>query len=199
MTEVVLVRHGATAWTGHRYCGRSDPPLDATGLAAAASLAASLAPTLPPHVWIVSSPARRALQTAAAITAAVDRDDADVLVDDRWIEADCGIAEGRTFDELAALVPDLAAALARGEPAIDWPGGETAAALAARVEAAWDVVISRGVPTVVVSHAGPLRHALGLALARPPETAEWLEPATAARVEIVRHRAVSETVLRSLT
>jgi broad specificity phosphatase PhoE len=99
---------------------------------------------------------------------------------------------------LAALLPDLAASLAGGEPAIDWPGGETAAALAARVEAAWDDVVSRAVPTVVVSHAGPLRHALGLALARPPATGELLEPATAARVDIVRRRAVSETVLRSL-
>jgi probable phosphoglycerate mutase len=198
MTQVVLVRHGATAWTGQRYCGRSDPPLHAAGLAAVASLAASIAPTLPPHVWIVSSPARRAWQTAAAIAAAVGLDDADILVDDRWVEADFGIAEGRTFDELAALLPDLAASLARGEPAIDWPGGETAAALAARVEAAWDDVVSRAVPTVVVSHAGPLRHALGLALARPPAIGELLEPATAARVDIVRRQADSETVLRSL-
>jgi probable phosphoglycerate mutase len=198
VTQVVLVRHGATAWTGQRYCGRSDPPLHAAGLAAVASLAASIAPTLPPHVWIVSSPARRARQTAAAIADAVGLDDADVLVDERWVEADLGIAEGRTFDELAALLPDLAASLAGGEPAIDWPGGETAAALAARVEAAWDDVVSRAVPTVVVSHAGPLRHALGLALARPPATGELLEPATAARVDIVRRRAVSETVLRSL-
>jgi broad specificity phosphatase PhoE len=198
VTQVILVRHGATAWTGHRYCGRSDPPLDAAGLAAVAALAASLASTLPAHVWIVSSPARRARQTAAAIAGTVGLGDANVLVDDRWIEADCGIAEGRTFDELAALAPDLAAALARGDPAIDWPGGETAAALVARVEAAWDDVISRAVPTVVVSHAGPLRHALGLALARPLSTAEWLEPATAARVDIVRRQADSETVLRSL-
>ncbi len=197
MTQVVLVRHGATTWSGRRYCGRSDPPLHPDGLAAVTSLAASLAPTLPPGVRIVSSPARRARQTAAALAAAVGLDDADVLVDDRWLEADLGIAEGRTFDELAALVPGLAAALARGETAIDWPGGETAAALATRVEAAWGDVITPAVPTVVVSHAGPLRHALGLALARRPATVQLLEPATAARVDVAREPTDSVTVLRS--
>ena len=35
VTDLVLVRHGPTSWTGRRYCGRSDPPLDAAGLAAA--------------------------------------------------------------------------------------------------------------------------------------------------------------------
>ena len=29
MTVIVLVRHASTAWTGRRFCGRSDPPLDA--------------------------------------------------------------------------------------------------------------------------------------------------------------------------
>ena len=28
---IILVRHAPTAWTGSRYCGRSDPPLDAAG------------------------------------------------------------------------------------------------------------------------------------------------------------------------
>ena len=28
---IILVRHASTAWTGRRYCGRSDPPLSAAG------------------------------------------------------------------------------------------------------------------------------------------------------------------------
>ena len=36
---VILVRHASTAWSGIRYCGRSDPPLDAAGESAAALLA----------------------------------------------------------------------------------------------------------------------------------------------------------------
>lgn len=199
MTEVVLVRHGATAWTGRRYCGRSDPPMDAAGTAAVRSMAAALASTLRPGTLIVSSPARRARQTAAVVAVAGGLDAASIEIDERWAEADIGTAEGRTFDELAAQAPDLAAALARGETAIDWPGGETAAALAIRVEAAWDDIVSRAVPTVVVSHAGPLRLAMGLALGRPVADVEFLGPAGMARVHVARERTDRPTVLRSLS
>ena len=199
MTEVVLVRHGATAWTGGRYCGRSDPPMDAAGTAAVTAMAAALAPTLPPGILIVSSPAGRARQTAALVAAACGVGEAAIEIDDRWMEADFGFAEGRTFHELAAFAPDLAAALARGETAIDWPDGETAATLASRVEAAWDEIVSRAVPTVVVSHAGPLRLATGLALARPAAAVELLEPAGMARVQVVREPADRPTVLGSLS
>lgn len=181
MTEVVLVRHASTSWTGRRYCGRSDPPLNGAGRAAAALLATALAPTLAPDFLILTSPSRRACQTAAVVAAAVGI--VDIEVDERWHEADIGIAEGRTFDELAALEPDLAHALASGTTAVDWPGGETAAELEARIGAAWASILEQARPAVVVSHAGPLRHAVALARALPVGAVEWLEPATAVRVE----------------
>ena len=31
--EIVLVRHASTDWSGRRYCGRSDPPLNEAGQA----------------------------------------------------------------------------------------------------------------------------------------------------------------------
>ena len=43
---IVLVRHAPTSWSGQRYCGTSDPPLDAAGLAVASELARTLGPTL---------------------------------------------------------------------------------------------------------------------------------------------------------
>jgi len=182
VTDVVLVRHGSTSWTGRRYCGRSDPPLDAAGLAAARSLAAALAPTLARDVLIVTSPTRRARETAAAFVAAAGA--AELEVDERWREADFGIAEGRTFEDLAALEPDLAAALARGVTDIDWPGGETAAELGSRVEAAWSALVGRARPSLVVAHAGPIRHALALARSLPTSAVAPLEPATSIRVEV---------------
>lgn len=197
MTEVVLVRHGATSWSGRRYCGRSDPPLHAAGRAGVISLARVLAPTLPPDVLIVTSPARRARETAVVIAAAAGVDETEVQVDERWLEVDFGIAEGRSFDEVAALAPEVADALARGETVIDWPGGETAAAFGARVEAAWSELRARAVPALVVSHAGPLRHALAIARSMPPGAVELLEPASAVRVEVAPKPAGSATVLRS--
>jgi broad specificity phosphatase PhoE len=194
--DVVLVRHGTTSWTGRRYCGRSDPPLDPVGRVGVRALAASLAPTLPRDLLIVTSPARRARETAAFLADAAGV--ADIVVDERWHEADFGIAEGRTFEELDALDPDLAAALARGVIDIDWPGGETAAEVAARIAAAWADLLARARASVVVSHAGALRHAVALADGLSLHAARSLGPAQALRVGGAAELPGTATVLRSL-
>jgi broad specificity phosphatase PhoE len=167
---IILVRHVATAWTGTRYCGRSDPPLDAAGEAAAQRLAAELAATLTSATRIVTSPLRRAHATATAIATAGGIED--ITIDDRWREADFGIAEGLTFEQLASVHPDLARRLADGEPKIDWPEGERATELAERVTGAWSEVVQAGGDVLVVSHAGPLRIALGLATGRAPDAVD---------------------------
>lgn len=129
---------------------------------------------------IVSSPARRARQTAAAIARAIPG--SRVEVDDRWSEVDFGIADGLTFDELANLAPDLADRLAGGEVAIDWPGGETAASLAERVQSAWRDLFAEPSTVIVVSHAGPLRIAIALASGRPVESVALPEPGVPVRL-----------------
>ena len=182
MVTIVLVRHASTAWSGVRYCGRSDPPLSSIGVDEALRLAESLAGDLPPGTRVVSSPSRRATMTAAAIVEAAGL--ATAAIDDRWREADLGIAEGRTFDELTAIAPDLAAALAAGELAIDWPAGETHAALADRVASAWAALVTDGRPTVVVTHAGPFMHARALAGRRPISPDDLVAPAAAHRLEV---------------
>lgn len=194
MTEIVFVRHARTSWSGRRYCGRSDPALDAAGRRAAAAMADALAPTLPRDVLIVSSPARRAHETAAAIATAAGADP--IEIDERWSEADFGRAEGRTFDELVTMEPDLAAALARGDANIDWPDGETAAAFGGRIDTAWASLLARDRPVVVVSHGGPLRHAIALARGVPPDRVALPEPATVVRCHV--SKAGSASVLRSL-
>jgi broad specificity phosphatase PhoE len=177
---VVLVRHAPTAWSGHRYCGRSDPPLDVAGEAAATAVAGELAPTLAPGTRIVTSPLRRASATAWAIASAAGIDD--VTVDDRWREADFGAAEGLTFEELERLAPDLARRLAAGEAEIDWPEGERAAELTTRVNAAWRELAEVGGEVVVVSHAGPLRIAIGLATGQPTAAVELPRPGAVIRL-----------------
>ena len=179
---VILVRHASTAWTGHRYCGRSDPPLDAAGRAAAERLAHDLAADLPPGTRIVSSPLVRALATAEAIARAAGS--GPVLVDGRWRETDVGTAEGRTFEELSVLEPELAARLAAGDPAIDWPGGETASALRDRVQEAWAALLTDRRPLVIVSHAGPLRLAIALGTGSAPETVAFPAAGTAVRITV---------------
>ena len=173
MDEIRLVRHAETPWTGRRYCGRSDPPLSAAGKRAAGRIAAEIAgefrsgvaAQFRSGVQIVCSPLLRARQTADAISSAMPG--ARLEIDERWAETDFGIAEGLTYEELAHVSPAIAARLVQGDTAIDWPGGETAAALAARVEAAWRDLGKHERPVLVVSHGGPLRIAIALATNRP--------------------------------
>jgi broad specificity phosphatase PhoE len=182
VTEIILVRHAATAWSGTRYCGRSDPPLSEAGTAQAARLGANLGPTLGSDWLVVSSPSQRSLTTAAAIASAAGLEG--VGVDDRWREADVGLAEGRTFEELATLAPELAAALANGTLAIDWPDGETHRSLARRVAAAWDALVHRNRSAVVVTHAGPLMHAHAIATGRAIAPGDLVAPAAFVRLTV---------------
>ena len=132
----------------------------------------------------MSSPRLRATATAAAIAAALGRPASRVDIDRRWAEADLGAAEGRTIVELEASDPELAARLARGEADIDWPGGETASSLAARVTSAWRDVLAAGRPVVVVSHSGPIRLALAIAGGVAPEAIDFPAPGESRRVEV---------------
>lgn len=195
MLEIILVRHAATAWSGIRYCGRSDPPLSKAGQAQAVRLGATLGHVLPADALIISSPALRARTTAEAIAAAAGL--GPIEVDERWREADVGIAEGRTFDELAGIAPELAAALAGGVLEIDWPDGETHGSLGQRVGAAWNALLDRGRAAIVVTHAGPLAHALAIAHGRAIRADDLLAPAGYTRVHIDPSGRIGSTVLPS--
>jgi broad specificity phosphatase PhoE len=190
--EIVLVRHASTAWSGVRYCAVSDPPLSPTGLGEVRRLAAALAGELSRGARVISSPSRRAVATASTIAAAARL--SGVEIDDRWREADVGLAEGRTFDELATVAPEIAAALAAGELEIDWPGGETHASLVARVSAAWSDLLVEGRPAVVVTHAGPLLHACALASGRGPSPDDLVGPATVRRIDVPARRRRTSVV-----
>jgi broad specificity phosphatase PhoE len=193
--EIVLVRHASTIWSGRRYCGRSDPPLTPAGKAEAVALARRLAPTLHPATRLISSPARRARATAAAIASALG--DIAIQLDPRWMETDFGAVEGLGFDEVAPRHPELAAAILDGTTAIDWPGGETAAALTTRVAIALQELADAGRPVVVVTHGGPILYALRLARNGVTDPFDVPEPATEVRLAIGIRGADRRAVLPS--
>ena len=165
MTDRVwLVRHASTAWSGQRWCGRTDLPLSAVGRAEAGRLAARLAVALPTTVMLVSSPALRARETAAAIAQATGLQ---VETDDALREVDFGQAEGCTWDDLRRRLPDLAAAMAASETEIDWPNGETAQAVRRRTEAIFRRISPGDRSVVLVSHGGIIRSLLAGPIASP--------------------------------
>jgi broad specificity phosphatase PhoE len=180
MPEVILVRHAPTSWSGRRYAGREDPALNHRGRTVAAMVADELAAGISGGARIVSSPARRARQTAAPIARRIPG--SRVEIDGRWSEVDFGIAEGLTFDELAELAPDLANRLASGDLDIDWPGGETATSLAARVGSAWRSLLGQPGTVIVVAHGGPLRIAIGLATGQAARSVTLPEPGAVVRL-----------------
>lgn len=171
---VWVIRHASTAWSGVRFCGRSDPPLDDAGRRAAVELVRGLARDVPPGVTVVTSPLRRARDTADVIAHVLG---SDVRLDPAWQEADMGAIDGLTWDEVAARMPAVANALLRGEE-VDWPGGERHEAFVARVRGAWEAVRSAPGPTVIVTHGGPLR----VVLASLGREAGHVPPGTVVRV-----------------
>jgi len=154
-----LVRHTATAWTGRRWCGRTDLPLTREGRKQSAALANELARDLPADAHVLSSPARRALETAREIATAAG---CSIDVIEELREVDFGAAEGCTWTEVERDLPDLAAALAGGVPEIDWPNGETAAEVRARAAVVVRRIDDATVSLVLVTHGGLLRALIAL-------------------------------------
>ena len=180
MAAIWLVRHAATAWTGGRWCGRSDPPLTPAGVAEAVGLGASLKLLLGPHAAFRSSPALRALATAHALAPGLP-----VVLDSDLHEVDFGEVDGLTFDELEGRYPHLANRIAGGDLTIDWPGGETASEVRWRATRAWNTLRSASADSTVVAvtHGGLIRAILAEVVAGRHRAADLLEPATAIRLD----------------
>ncbi|TAK69629.1 MAG: histidine phosphatase family protein [Actinomycetota bacterium] len=93
MAEIVLIRHGETAWSrAGRHAGRTDIPLTSHGEAAARSLAGGLAHR--PFGLVLVSPLARAVRTAALAGLPSDDRDPDL------VEWDYGEFEGRTTPDI---------------------------------------------------------------------------------------------------
>jgi probable phosphoglycerate mutase len=158
---LVLWRHGQTRWNvENRFQGRTDIPLDETGVRQAeraARLLAALRPTA-----ILASPLQRAARTAdalAALTGLPVRHDPDL------VERHGGAWEGLTGQEIRERYP---AERAVWQP----PGGETAAQVGKRVSAALERAADDLPPDgllVVASHGAAIRLGMCQMLGLPEE------------------------------
>ena len=151
---IVLVRHGQTAANASGLLqGRADPPLTELGRRQAEALAGAVRGA----TRVVASPLARARETAAALGL-----DAEVEVDERWIEIDYGDYEGWPLADVPA---DLWARW-RADPSFALPGGESLAAVGERVRSACEDLagFAAGADVVVVSHVSPIKLAVAWAL-----------------------------------
>ena len=163
MGELIVLRHGETAWSRDlRHTGRTDVPLTAAGEAAAAALAPALAARKVRAAF--TSPARRAVRTAALAGLA------DATTDPDLQEWDYGGYEGRTTADIRAERPGWYLWRDGVVPGDAAHPGETIAQVAARA----DAVLARVTPLLadgdvaLVSHGHLLRVLTARWLRLPP-------------------------------
>ncbi|MGQ0826690.1 MAG: histidine phosphatase family protein [Actinomycetota bacterium] len=152
---IALVRHGQTAKNrdGHLQ-GRVDPPLTDEGRAQAERLGAAFA--VRPVARVIASPLERARATAAPIAFVHG---VEIAVDERLVELDYGEWDQRG---LVDVTPDEWARW-RADPGFAPPGGESLAAVGARIASFLESMAGDDL-IVAVSHVSPIKAAVCLAL-----------------------------------
>ena len=142
---VVLVRHGETEWSSSgRHTSFTDVPLTAHGRDEARPLAARLAGV--EFALVLTSPRQRARDTCA-LAGLADRAE----ITDELCEWNYGEYEGRTTDEIRAMVPDWTI-FSSGAP-----GGETAEQVVTRADRVLARACAAGGPVALFSHGHFLR------------------------------------------
>lgn len=172
MPPLRLVRHAATACV-RRAAFPLDEPLDEGGW----RQARLLGPFLVPCEWTMMSPARRARETAEA--ARLPEPEPDDLLS----ECDFGTWAGRSLEEVSAEDPAGIRAWFK-DPAARPHGGESLAGLAARMSEFLAKAMERAGTGVVVTHGGPVRAMVMLALDAPLSAFWRIEIAPASITEL---------------
>jgi phosphoserine phosphatase len=159
VTTILLARHGETDWNREgRFQGHADPPLNATGRAQAAELAAELKAVELAAVY--SSPLRRALETAQAVAA--EHGPEPVAVD-ALREVDVGSWQGLTREEIETQFPEQFARWLDYDQG--WEDGESYEEMGRRAVAALLelAVAHQDERVLAVTHGGPIRAAFAFA------------------------------------
>lgn len=166
MSDLLLVRHGETAWSVNgRHTGRTDVPLTAHGVEEAISLAPFFRDRRP--ALVLTSPLRRAAATAnlAGLSGGI--------ADPDLYEWDYGGYEGVTTAEILRERPDWSLWTDGVPPGDAEHPGENAAQVGARADRVLarvaHVLSADGGNVVLVAHAHLLRVLTARYLGLPPE------------------------------
>jgi broad specificity phosphatase PhoE len=166
--RVILLRHGETAWSRERrHTGRTDIPLTEAGIQEARAAGSRLAGATVDHVLV--SPLIRARDTCELAGFG-----AGAVVEPALVEWDYGEYEGRTSVEIRAERPGWSL----------WrdgcPGGEDAAAVAARVDPVVARCLELPASWLIVAHSHVLRVLTARWCGLGPEAGALLQLGTAA-------------------
>jgi len=190
VATVLLVRHGRTTANATGLLAGRTPGvlLDEHGRAQAAEAARRLVEV--PLAGVVTSPLERCVQTAEALVAGRS-DTPPVVVDDRLNECDYGAWQNRPLEELA---DEELWKVVQSEPStVQFPGGETMAAMQARAVAAiraHDSTHDAEAVWVAVSHGDVIKSILADALGMHLDSFQRISvhPASVSIVHYGAHR-----------
>ncbi len=152
MSRVLFIRHAETEMAG-RFCGHSDPELNAQGRMQVTGLTQLL--SAEPIDAVYSSDLRRASSTAHAIAAAREIPQA---LRPALREINFGQWEGLSWEQIERLDPEYAREWIKRYPHLPAPSGELFQAFEARVlEEVNRLIHDNSRPIAVVTHGGVLR------------------------------------------
>lgn len=147
-----LVRHGQTASNLRRTFGRSDDPLTEEGRSEVSALASRLEGSRPDR--FVTSPLARTVETASILACSLGMKPS---LEDRLVEARCGLFAGMTWKEACRLHPEIAQEVVNTGSWGSVPGAESFEAVRARARSWVDSLRMSGSSessTLAVTHAG---------------------------------------------
>jgi alpha-ribazole phosphatase/probable phosphoglycerate mutase len=152
MSRLLLIRHAETDMAG-RFCGHSDPDLNAKGQAQLARLAQVLSREKIGEIY--SSDLRRAQSTAQAVAAGRN---ITPTLRPALREIHFGSWEGMSWQQIEQMDPDYARRWVDGYPHVPFPAGESFPMFEARVLDQVNQLIDSDTEAIaVVTHAGVLR------------------------------------------
>jgi broad specificity phosphatase PhoE len=158
-TRLLLIRHAEPQDDAHgRVYGSLDVGLSSRGRERARRLGSALEPV----EAVYSSPRRRALETAEQLSASV-------VVEERLCEIDFGELEGRSYEEIRREQPELFRRWMETPTEVEFPGGESFAAVRARAVDALESIRGRHPAAAIVAHGGVVRAMLAHCLAMPDD------------------------------
>ena len=160
MTELILLRHGKTAFNEKGvYCGSSNPPLSPQGIAEAKRTARQLEALEPDAVYVSAS--HRAVQTARII--APHRP---AIIMQTLREIDFGEFEGYHADEIAQRMPKAWETYLNDPLGFTFPGGDCVQEfLESAYEAVRQIIDAHDAHRVlIVTHKGVMMAVLSLLL-----------------------------------
>jgi broad specificity phosphatase PhoE len=158
---IYYIRHGETAWNAEgRLQGVQDIPLNNLGRKQAACVGGILAGLFArdgrseTSLSFVASPLGRARSTMELVRGSLNLPPGDYAVDDRLREIAYGQWEGSTLSQMRQADPDIFAAREADKWTVPPPGGESYAAVQARMS---DWYRQLTADTVAVAHGGTAR------------------------------------------